>query len=136
MDNLSSSNIHQNVIVFSNRPLNAWNATIKSGSTVILGGSRDILQDVLRYRMGLQAVEEKSEVANLSEKSSTKIENKSAASLSEKSNIRIKTESAANSVLAASSQTPSIYDDFEILTGEEASRAAQVNYSYSPVKAT
>ncbi len=53
MSNFSSSKIEDNVIVFSSRDVNAWNASIKSGSTIVLGGSHGTLQDILRYRLDI-----------------------------------------------------------------------------------
>jgi hypothetical protein len=50
MDNLSSSRIHEDAIIFSTRKINAWNATIQRGSVIILGGDREILRDVLDYK--------------------------------------------------------------------------------------
>jgi hypothetical protein len=50
MDDISSSVIHEDVIIFSTRKINAWNTTIHRGSIIIIGGDREILRDVLNYK--------------------------------------------------------------------------------------
>jgi hypothetical protein len=50
MDDISSSRIQEDVIIFSTRKINAWNATIHRRSIVVLGGDREILRDILDYR--------------------------------------------------------------------------------------
>ncbi len=53
MGDFSHSKIESDVIIFSNRDINAWNASIKSGSTIVLGGSHETLLDVLNHRADL-----------------------------------------------------------------------------------
>ena len=55
MDDLSSSVIHEDVIIFSTRKINAWNTTIHRGSIIILGGDREILRDILNYKKAVAA---------------------------------------------------------------------------------
>jgi hypothetical protein len=50
MDDISSSRIHEDTIIFSTRKINAYNTTIQRGSIIILGGDREILRDVLNYK--------------------------------------------------------------------------------------
>jgi hypothetical protein len=50
LGDISSSRIHEDVIVFSTRKINAWNATIHRGSIVVLGSDREVLRDILDYR--------------------------------------------------------------------------------------
>jgi hypothetical protein len=51
--NLASSNVREDVVIFSSQRLNAWNATIGRGTTIVIGASREILQDILEYRLAL-----------------------------------------------------------------------------------
>ncbi len=72
MDDLSCSNIHEDVIILSTRKLNAFSATIESGSTIVLGGNREMFQDVLRHRLtiALKIIEangNKNDIRNTSE---------------------------------------------------------------------
>ncbi len=53
MDDLSSARIDEDVIIFSQRRVNAFNATIKKGATIVLGGTPEVLQSVLSHRAEL-----------------------------------------------------------------------------------
>jgi hypothetical protein len=50
MNNLSSSRIEEDVTIFSNQSVNTYNATIKRGSILVLGGNLETLKTVLKYR--------------------------------------------------------------------------------------
>jgi hypothetical protein len=50
MDDISSSKIHEDAIIFSTHKINAWNATIQRNAIIILGGDREILQDILNFK--------------------------------------------------------------------------------------
>lgn len=52
-DNFASSHICEDVVIFTSRRLNAYNAKVGRGTTIIIGGSREILQDILEYRLAL-----------------------------------------------------------------------------------
>ena len=109
MDDISSSNIHEDVIIFSTRRVNAWNATIRSGSVIILGGTRETLQDVLNHKLALalktkEATKDDGEIHTGEDNGNT-------------------TPSILDPL---SSPTPSITDEFEIVTDVKAGRIVKV----------